>query len=292
MATPTITGSAIHFKNILFATDFSDCSKEALAYVTGLARRFGSKVHLCHVVTPSQLVIGAPEAAPYLYEAQLQNSAEALNDLQHSSEMRELSVSTFLGSGSLEDELTKAIADNHVDLVVVGTHGRTGIRRLVLGSAAESICKIAPCPVLTVGPDAINQEKLGFRHILVPTDFSEHSTEILPYVMDIAREYGSSITFLHVIPSDAGVNVSARLLAEDARRTLKRAFAKECEECKPQFLIEFGETAEGILRAARESKADLIAMGTKNTFAPGIHLRPGVAYRVMAAAQCPVLTCR
>jgi nucleotide-binding universal stress UspA family protein len=292
MATATVTSAAVHFKNILFATDFSDYSQQALSYVTDLARKFGSKIHLCHVVIPSQLVIGAPEAVPYLYEAERTTSAEQLDELRRSLEIEGLKANTILASGPLADELTRAITENDIDLIVIGTHGRTGIRRLMLGSAAEVICRIATCPVLSVGPDVFGQEKLRFRRILVPTDFSEHSVEILPYVLEIARESRSSITFLHVIPTNAAVNVNARLLAEDARRTLKRVFTRECSAFNPQFLIEFGDTTEAILRAAQETQADLIAMGIKNAFPAGIHLRSGVAYGVMAEARCPVLTCR
>src|SRR5579864_8744031 len=145
MAAAPVTVSAIpavHFKNILFATDFSKCSVPALSYVTDMARKFGSNVYLCHVVTPSQLVIGAPEAAPYLYEATQTTAAEQLTDLVHSPELKGLNTKAVLASGYLEDELTTAVSENHVDLIVIGTHGRTGIRRLVLGSAAEGICRV------------------------------------------------------------------------------------------------------------------------------------------------------
>jgi nucleotide-binding universal stress UspA family protein len=244
------------------------------------------------VVTPSQLIIGAPEAAPYLYETLQKRSEEELTDMAGLPEWKGLKTKAVLASGMLEDELLKAINENQVDLIVVGTHGRTGIRRLVLGSVAEEICRIATCPVLTLGPDIVLSRKGELHRILVPTDFSEESTQILPYVLDIAREYGATITFLHVIPLDATVNINARLLAEDARRTLRKAFTKECGDHAPQFLIEFGHPAEAILRAAVENKADLIAMGIRHAFMPGVNLRSGVAYQVMAKANCPVLTCR
>ena len=292
MATATVAIPAVHFRNILFATDFSEYSQQALPYVTSLAGKFGSNVYLYHVVTPSQLLIGAPEAAPYLYGVLDKTSREELTGMVHLPELKGLKTKAILANGMLEDELLKASNENQIDLIVLGTHGRTGIRRLVLGSAAEQICRIATCPVLTVGPDTVLNKRPMFRRILVPTDFSEESTEILPYVLDIAREYGAAITFLHVIPLDAAVNINARLLAEDARRTLKKAFARECADHTPQFLIEFGHPAEAILRAAMENKADLIAMGIRHAFAPGIHLRSGVAYQVMARANCPVLTCR
>lgn len=292
MATATIAVPALRFRNILFATDFSEYSRHAIPYVTDLAGKFGSKVYLFHVVTPSQSMMGAPEAAPYLYEVQHKTGAERLTAMTRSPELKGVNTKAILASGMLEGELIKVIDENQIDLIAVGTHGRTGIRRLVLGSAAEQICRIASCPVLTVGPDVVPRHERQFRRILVPTDFSDESTEILPYVLDIAREYAADITFLHVIPVDAAVNINARLLAEDARRTLKKVFARDFAEHKPQFLIEFGHPAEAILRAALENKADLIAMGIRHSFAPGIHVRSGVAYQVMAAAPCPVLTCR
>lgn len=96
--------------------------------------------------------------------------------------------------------------------------------------------------------------------------------------------------FLHVIPP--GANIDAHALAEDARHTLQKVLAKDRSYYQPDFLIEYGHPVEIILRAARENQADLIAMGVRNAFAPGVQLRSSVAYQVMAGAQCPVLTCR
>src|SRR5205807_9593590 len=212
------------------------------------------------------------EAAPYLYEALRKKSTAELTDVARSTELKGLNITTVLASGMLEDELLKTINENQIDLVVVGTQGRTGIRRLVLGSAAEKICRIAACPVLTVGPDAVPQKNLQFGHILVPTDFSDESTEILPHILDIAAAYGASITFLHVIPRDAMTNIDAHVLAEYARRTLEKVRAEDCADHQPGFLIEFGHPAETILLAARENKVDLIAMGIRHAFEPGTHL--------------------
>jgi nucleotide-binding universal stress UspA family protein len=288
-AAPVIT-PAVALKEILFATDFSHYSHQALPFVTGMARKLGSNIHLCHMVTPSEVAISAPETVAFTYDAMRKAAAEQLTEMVLSPELKALHPKVVMASGMLEDVLAKAVSENHIDLVVIGTHGRTGISRLVLGSAAEVICRVATCPVLTIGPDVITNKR-HFERILVPTDFSPGSMEILPYVLYIAREYKASITFLHVIPTDKAVNVNARLLADNARRTLKKVF-KDCGEYKPQFLIEFGHSAESILRVAAESKADLIAMGIRHAFMPGVQLRLGVAYRVMAEAQCPVLTCR
>jgi nucleotide-binding universal stress UspA family protein len=292
MATAPIAIPAVRLKNILFPTDFSDSSRHALPHVTHLARRFGATLHLCHITTPSELVLGAPEAAPELYELEHRTCEKALEEMRFSPEMRGLNVNTILTGGILKEEMEKAIAENQIDLIILSTRGRTGIRRLVIGSVADVVCRTATCPVLTIGPDVRAGENLPFRRILVPTDFSEHSISVLPHVLHFASEYQAAITFLHVIPADEGVNVNARLLAADARRTLKRVFSKECGEHQPQFLIEFGHPAEAIVRAAAETKADLIAMGIRPALIPEVHFRAGIAYQVMVEAPCPVLTCR
>src|SRR5215467_6159464 len=126
LAAPSVP--ALHFRNLLFATDFSDYSQQALPYAANLARKFGSNVHLCHVVTPSQLVIGAPEAAPYLYEAQRNRGANELADIARFPEFAGLKTRAILASGLFEDEILRIINENQIDLVIVGTHGRTGIR--------------------------------------------------------------------------------------------------------------------------------------------------------------------
>jgi nucleotide-binding universal stress UspA family protein len=291
MATTTLS-TAVHFSNILFTTDFSDYSRQALPYVTDLARKFSSKIHLCHVVTPSQLVISAPEAAPFLYDAQCQTGRDELEDLSRSPEMRGLSVNTILGTGILEDALRKEIADHRIDLIVVATHGRTGFRRLVLGSSAEVICRIADCPVLTVGPEVASRNEERFRRILVPADLSGQGTEIMPCVRQIAREFGASITFLHVIPVTGATLTNPGSAADDARRALEETFGRDFAGFRTEFLIEFGDAADAILRAASENRIDLIAMGVKSGPAMGGHFRSSTAYRVMTGAHCPVLTCR
>jgi nucleotide-binding universal stress UspA family protein len=292
MAGTHIAAPAVFFKNLLFATDFSESSRHALPFVATVAHKFGSRVHLCHVITPAQLLVGAPEAAPYLYEAEREAGAKELENLGRSSQWRGLDVRTIIATGILEDELGAVISKNRIDLIVVGTRGRTGAPRLLLGSAAETICRSGSVPVLTVGPDAMGQKNADFRRVLLPTDFSEQSMKILPYCLELAGRFGSSVTFLHVIPTSTGANVSARCLAEESRHTLEKAVAAHRGQLRAQFLVEFGDTAGAIIRAAKETGADLVAMGIKHGFPSGIHLPSGIAYRVMADAECPVLTLR
>lgn len=294
LATTVPIAPAVRFRNILFATDFSDSSMKALPYATGLARKFGASLFVCHVITPTPLAVGAPEAAPYLYQAETESAGRALEDLIKSPELTGITAKSLMPAGILSDELTAAIAQNRVDLVIAGTHGRTGVRRLLLGSSVEEICRVASVPVLTVGPDLIHPvgEEVAIRNILMPTDLSEGSGHAVPYIAGLARAYDATVTVLHVMPEDTGTNPEAKKLAEPMRQNMVHIFEREFGAIKPNYLLEFGDTVETVLNCAQRVHADLIAMGIRNVFMPGFQLRSTTAYRIIAAAHCPVLTCR
>lgn len=280
----------IHLKNILFATDFSEASRRALRYAEALAEKFGAQICLCHAMTPTGLAIGAPEAVPYLYEAEYEGSQRDLENLLRAEKEKGLNIDSVLEAGLLKDVLMRAIDQKKIDLVVAGTHGRTGLNRLLLGSSAEEICRSASCPVLTVGPWLVTPNKIWFQRILVPTDLSEESMRVLPYVLGIAQQYQSSITFLNVIPLNRGAS-DTKTAAKAKALAMETMLRHKLAPFKHEFLVDFGDTAETILRVSREKKAELIALGIRNAFG-GPHLRSSIAYRVMGGASCPVLSSR
>lgn len=278
-------------KNILFATDFSEPSMKAFPYVSAIAKRFGASVFPCHIITPASLVATAPMAAPSFYEAEYNAATNELDNILRSPQLQGLKTQALVASGILGDALLDQIKQNDIDLVVAGTHGRTGFRRFLLGSAVEQICRVATCPVLTIGPE-LPKTETDFKRILVPTDLSPESRRSLPFVLRLAGEYGSEVTVLHVLPEETAGNPDARKLSAPVYDNMVGIFKPQLDPLKPQFLIESGETVEMILQVARETNADLIAMGIRGAFLPGFHPRMSVAYRVMAAAHCPVVTCR
>jgi len=278
-------------KNILFATDFSEPSMKAFPFVASLAKKFGSTVFACHIITPTSMVSAAPQAAPYLYEAECNAATKELDNILHSSQLEGIKAKALLPSGMLGDALVEEIRQNDIDLVVTGTHGRTGLRRLLLGSAVEEICRMATCPVLTVGPDH-PAARIKFDNILVPTDLSEESMRSLPFVVRLAGEYGATVTVLHVLPEETASNPDTKKLSEPIFKNMVRMFEPRLLPLKAQFVIESGDTVETILKVARDKKADMIAMGIRSAFLPGLHVRTSVAYRLMAASQCPVVSCR
>ncbi|HEY2170222.1 MAG TPA: universal stress protein [Candidatus Angelobacter sp.] len=291
LAVHTVPKPVADLKNILFATDFSEASMKAFPYAATLAKKFGAQVFACHIITPTALVAAAPQAAPYLYEAERDAAEKGLEDVLRSPLLEGVNTKSVLSSGLLQDCVVDEIQNNNIDLVVAGTHGRTGWRRLLLGSAAEEICRSARCPVLTVGPE-LPPMPLAFKRILVPTDLSDESLRSLAIVVRLATAYGASVTVLHVLPEETAGNTDAKKLSEPIVKSMVNIFEPQLEPLKTEFIIEPGDTVETILRVAQEKKADLIAMDIRSAFLPGFNLRTSVAYRVTAGSYCPVVTCR
>jgi nucleotide-binding universal stress UspA family protein len=186
------------------------------------------------------------------------------------------------------------IRKHEIDLVVTGSRGRQGLRRLVLGSSAEKIYRRATCPVLTVGPNArplAGEWKL--KQIIFPTDGSETSLKALPYALSLAEENEATLIFLQLMPlAPAEYRESDEASVREALRPLVPADAEAW--CTPEFVVRFEFPAEGILRLATEREADLIVMGVRKvseTAVPG-HLPWPIASHVVSEASCPVLTVR
>jgi len=291
LAARAIPAPVVGLKNILFATDFSEPSMKAFPYVAALAKKFGASVFACHVITPTSLVTAAPQAAPMLYEAEYNAASKEIENIVGSPQLNGLKTKALVSSGMLGDALLDAIKNNNVDLVVAGTHGRTGLRRFLIGSAAEEICRVVTCPVLTIGPDCPTAA-INIKRILVPTDLSDESMRALPFVVKLATAYGASVTVLHVLPEETSGKPDAIKLSEPIFTNMVHTFAPQLAPLKADFLIESGAVAETVLKVAREKDADVIALGIRNEFLPGLHLRSTVAYRIITAAHCPVVTCR
>jgi len=233
----------------------------------------------------------APQAAPSLYEVEYEAAAKELDNIVSSPQLAGLKTKVLLSSGILGDALLEEITDNNVDLVVAGTHGRTGLRRFLLGSAVEEICRVATCPVLTIGPDCPTAA-IKINRILVPTDLSDDSMRALPFVVKLATAYGASVTVLHVLPAETATNPDARKLSGPVYESMVSIFGPKLAPLQCNFVIESGEVADTILRVAREMNADMVALGIRNAFLPALHLGARVAYKVMVHARCPVVTCR
>ncbi|MBZ5532960.1 MAG: universal stress protein [Acidobacteriia bacterium] len=288
MAAPNlIAPTSPKLKNILFATDFSEASLTALPHASAVARAFAATLHLCHIEPAAPFSSGVSD--PRLYEAAGKNATAQLVALRDLPVLKGMKPALVLGEGNLKDELLKIVANNHIDLLVAGTRGRTGLRKMLLGSVLEEICRVATCPILTVGPGTTFDAEAPFKSILYPTNLSELSKKALPYIALLARQYGSSVTVLHVVPEGEATTSDEKSFRETVAKKMSNTFGPALAEFHPEFEVAFGSTAETVLRVAEEKKVSLVALGIRNAFRPGV-LRARTAYRIMAGAPCPVLT--
>lgn len=304
-------GNAVSIKNILFATDFSEVSEAALPYATALSLRYGSTVHLAHVLPEvTFLRPGAPDPAVMgsIYEDAHSNAQEKMQKL--ADRLRGFPHHTYLRHGKPYEVLAEIIEDQEVDLLVAGSHGRTGLGKLVMGSVAEQILRQVKCPVLTVGPKVASAAKvaqshgyrdvppapIAVREVLCSTDFNQPSLDAVSYAISLAREFHARLTLLHVI-EEYGDHLHERPGPIDlALRKLEALVPAEIDlKYPPEALVEFGVPSESILQIAADRDTDLIVMGVQSAeghLGAATHLGGGVAHKIIVGAHCPVLTVR
>jgi nucleotide-binding universal stress UspA family protein len=295
------SGTRVSLQNILLATDFSHSSEAALEHAAAIARRYDAKMYIVHVIRPDAYQLVPPEATTIALEQTRRYAEQQMAHLLVSGLLRDIPHQVLLGTGELWPVLSDMLEQHEVDLIVVGTHGRTGVRKLLLGSAAEEIFRMAHCPVLTVGPkvtlaaaDATSPSPLQRRRFLYATDFTPNSEQAAAYAVSLAQENQAHLTLLHVVEGSTDASPANRTrLVEYFSKRLRGLLPDEAELwCEPEIVVEFGEPADAILKVAAETKAELIALGVRRagTF-PG-HLPPATAYKVVCQAHCPVLTVR
>lgn len=281
------------FRNILFASDFSSASNTALPFAAGLATSFGAKLFALHVLEPTNYAL-PPEMWQAAQQALDLEMAALGKTLHHN--FPELKTEVVEGAGGVWPSVVAAIAKYKIDLVVVGTSGRTGIEKALLGSTAEEILRQSPCPVLTVGPHA--QSELGRRgkmaSILYATDFGPSSLAAAPYAVSLAEEYQSKLTILHVIDQKSAEGAFYAQLVEPCKRQLLPLVQSGARfYCTPEILVLRGVPKDKILEEAERTDADLIVLGVHSaTGVPGAatHLSISIIHHVLTHAKCPVLT--
>ena len=285
--------SRIMLRNILFATDFSEVSKAALPYAIDLARLYAGTILVAHVVPyepyPSIPLEPIPVDLDLFWNREKQNMADFVSH----SPFGDLPHEELLQRGELWGVIADIIAKKNIDLVVAGTHGRHGLKKVVLGSAAERIYRQAHCPVLTIGPEAAERRRTGWelKQILFATDFSETSLHALPYALSLAEEKEANLIFLNVAPL---VPYQYKEAVEASTRKKLEGLMPAEPWCSSDFVVSFDFPSPGILQVARERKADLIVIGVKKPGGPTLtsHLPWSTASDVVSGAPCPVLTVR
>lgn len=288
----------IALKNILFLTDFSEPSGTALPFAAMIARAYGAKVTALHVLLPSVYVCLAEEAGPLVREDQ-EDLAQAEMD-RVAAGLVGLPRETIIERGAnVWDVLSHTLQEREVDLIALGTHGRTGFKKVILGSVAEAVFRRTKVPVLTIGPEVQRGAHNGgrFHCVLFASELNAVSKAAAPYAVSLAQENQSRLVLLHVLPAPkAGRQTAGRRSVAEASHELAELVPKDAELwCRPEPTIAYGEPGPAILATAARSGADLIVLGVRGldtVTAVATRVQRATAYDVVAHAPCPVLTVR
>jgi nucleotide-binding universal stress UspA family protein len=298
----------VRVQRIVCATDLSPASEPAWEQARRLGQVFNADVLLLHVVAPVWLPTD-DSTSPALYQdwakTSRQQAQERVDQLVYRAGDPEGKVHSRVEEGSPGWRILEAARREAADLIVMGTHGRAGVRRVVLGSVAENVVRLAPCPVLTVRSTPSAQVAARWARprsecrILYATDFSPSARAAWPWTRALAEATKGRVYLLYVAPEAV---VDPQLATADFGRMAQRiheqgqALADEflAQAALPRevvrVLLRRGAAGDEIVRAARAHAPDFIVMGTKA--APGAlrWMLGSVAHRVIQTAPCPVLT--
>ena len=297
----TEAGTPVKVKNILYLTDFSKASEAALPFAVTCGRGYGAKVHALHILMPAPYVYTTPGLTAAAIEAEEENAHAEMQRVE--SQLTGLQHETVVARGfEVWPAVQQAIQDDDVDLIVLGTHGRTGAEKLLLGSVAGEIFRRSPVPVLTIGPGVRSGAHNGarFHRVLFATDFTPESLAGAPYAVSLAQQNESHLLRVTVMRKPEKIDQSDdRIFELSVAEAIHRLYEIVPESAEldfpPQVSVEYGEPAERIVEVAKQRGVDLIVLGVRDAagrLGAATHLERATAHKVVAHAACPVLTVR
>ncbi len=264
----------LHLRRILVPTDYSACASHAFAHAAHLARRYGARVHVLHV--REDVSEALPDPPVYDGEPEWERS-EVIHD-------------------SVPQAILEFAERNDVDLIALGTHGRRRLERLIMGSVAERVVRLASCPVLTVHTKA-ERTLEQTRRILVPLDFSEHANLALAYAIELGEAYEADLDLLHIVPDDSlplvygaePAGIGAAELGDRARKALADLGEQVSDSGRAVRIHTFiGHPARDIVGFAEAQHDGLIVIATHGLSSLERFFLGSVADKVIRRAPCPV----
>jgi nucleotide-binding universal stress UspA family protein len=285
----TANSVAVTFEHILVPTDFSETSQRALEFAKVIAKQGDSELLLLHVDPPVD-PITPPEAA-WIDVAEVQSQREEQME-QCGAALRSegFRAQTILGIGPLCSEISSAIKQNKVDLIVLGTRGKKGLERLMLGSDAEAVLRHVGRPVLSIGPEVPNlkDKTWRIREIICPITLDPRSAEVVAFAHKLAELHQAELVLFYVKGSIDQKEDASWVAFEDAfYRHVPKGSGK-----RPRLRtgVASGSPGATIADLAKQRGSDLIVMGAHPASWVATHLARGTAAKVLAEAPCPVMT--
>jgi nucleotide-binding universal stress UspA family protein len=281
----------MEIKNVMLPTDFSEPSRMALQYAVILARIYHARLTLLHVVEPQPELEGATIA--HRERERCESARQQLENLLAPEDEDDLDLQIVVKSGHARNEIAAAVEHYQADIVVMGTHGRRLLGRLIMGSTTEGLLRKLPVPVMTVC-HAISAK--GLNRLLFATDFSDSWHGVFQITLKMARVLGADIIAVHalgepVLASDEfGLATQSEVAAAEVHRRLAVLVAEAKHHgVDVQPLILEGPAPGGIVKAAAESLVDLIILGIDKKGILERALLGTTAEHVARNASVPVL---
>jgi nucleotide-binding universal stress UspA family protein len=294
---PATAKTAVGFRNILYATDFSIAAANAIPYVKRITKHYEAHLVALHVHPPVVNPMTPPETWAADVETQEAQDRWSREDLART--FAGIPLEVQIEEGGIQENLRAAIEKHQTDLVVLGTRGRTRLGKLVLGSVAEEIFRAVTCPVLAVGPhvDSSRRADGQIREILYATDLTSESQVAAEYAVSLAQEFQARLVLLHVVPEQSANDlVMGSDVVQSTKKMLQKLVPDEAKTwSKTEYYVERGNPAEKILELAQLRESDIIVLGVKPEHGiPGAatHLPITTVHKVVSRATCPVLTVR
>jgi nucleotide-binding universal stress UspA family protein len=291
---PCVSLDQLSGRNILLATDFSECSTRAFDHALGIASRYQSQLYLFHCIDPAPYYLAESNAAQITREDAQRELEQLVSDFRREGRAKNVEIRVVVEVGNLSVILPKLVEDLDLALIVVGTHGRTGWRKLVLGSVAEMVVDKVSCPVLCVSPSSDGQrvQEFGPQNIVFASEHSARCKLAESYASSLAHKYHSRLTAIDVLENRSG-RVLARISQFGWCDPDLRSTNLDPAETKPlELRTEIGAQSDLILRVADHVAADLIVLAITETHKLTHRFVSTNSYQVLINAACPVLTVR
>ncbi|HUI44330.1 MAG TPA: universal stress protein [Terriglobia bacterium] len=290
------------FECILCPVDFSEVSLRACEYAYSLARHYGAKLYFQSVIEPLTATYPyyyVPEQINLIYSDLAAQAEQQLRDLVWKQGFGSVHPGLVAQQGPLAQSILAFAEAHKVDLIVMGTHGRGGLDRLMIGSVTEKVLRRSACPVLAVRKPAHDfvshgkdQEPVTLHKILFCTDFSDAAGKSLAQALSLAMEYNAELTLIHVLEHpDTSEILQERTAA--AMRELEKSIPADARNwCNVRKLVRVGKPYQEICQVALEDQIDLIVLGVRGRNAVDLAIFGSTTHRVLQLGPCPVLTVR
>jgi nucleotide-binding universal stress UspA family protein len=295
----------VQFNHILCATDFSDFSNHTISYGVALAKEFEAKLFVSHVIDLSSVAIyGEFQLDPVGQQNRIMEDADA--QLKKLAGGQAISWEPLITVGKPADEISRAVEEKDIDLVITATRGRSGLKRIILGSVTERLMRTLSCPLLVVNsPEhkfiSVTDQAVKIEKILVGCDFSPDSGQAFKHALSLAQEFQAELHLAHVIepPTQPDLKLEDTPVSVEIQQDYRDLLSRKLKEmvpvearnwCTPKTSLLEGQPYEEIVRYAESKDIDMIVLGVRGHGLVKTLFLGSTTDRVVRRSPCPVLS--